>query len=91
MNRFKRAAVIAVLALFVGFQTAQTLHTHARAVTQDNCSICQVLHQTPSLAANAAPQVSSRLIVQRLCVRAADPFVVAKTPSVLRSRAPPAA
>ena len=91
MNRFKRATIIAVLAVFVGFQTAQTFHTHGKAVTQDNCSICQVLHQTPSLAAHASPQTSARLVAHRLSLRAADPFVVAKSDSVLRSRAPPAA
>jgi hypothetical protein len=46
-----------VLVFFLGFQMAQAFHTHANALPQKDCPVCQVVHQTPSLA--AAPHVFS--------------------------------
>jgi hypothetical protein len=81
---------IAILGLFVGFQTAQVLHAHAAAVTDDSCAVCQIVHHTPTVGAPPASALHTVFASQNLlAVRRKNDVTFRLFRSVL-SRAPPA-
>jgi hypothetical protein len=81
---------IAILGLFVGFQSAQVLHAHAAAVTDESCAVCQVVHHTPTVGAPPATVLHTVVTSQALlAVRRRGDFAFRLSRSVL-SRAPPA-
>ncbi len=86
----KKLMKLTVFALFIGFQAAQSLHTH-KAVSQDNCQTCQVVHQTPTVGAEGAQHLITRLVFQRFLVSRNETFVPSDVVSLASIRAPPAA
>lgn len=87
-SRFIR---IAVLAVFVGFHAAQMLHTHKAVVGKEECSVCQVVHNTPGVDASASSAFPAVFASQSL-LKIGGRIVVADLVSdSSRPRAPPAA
>ena len=84
-----RCIKLLVLALFLGFQTAQSLHTHT-AATPDHCSICQAVQQSVSTGPVHAAQIVTALMFERLIVSRQHSFARIDLVSFVSTRAPPA-
>lgn len=89
-SRFIR---ILLLAAFVGFQTAQMLHTHkSKAGNSDNqCSVCQVIHHTPGVSAASTSAITTVFAFQSLLCVGGRIVVADRSSDSARPRAPPAA
>jgi hypothetical protein len=91
MNRFKRTLHFFALAVFLGFQIAQALHSHKAAVSDKDCAVCQIVHQTPSIAVGAQSLAECALVFEPISIHIEKALAVASADNVFSPRAPPLA
>jgi hypothetical protein len=87
-SRYLRAAV---LALFVGFQAAQALHSHSGTdISEQSCATCQAVHQASTEGSSARTDFAAVVVFEPV---SADHrrFAAVTTPvECVLPRAPPA-
>ncbi len=89
MMSVKKSLRLLVLAVFVGFLAAQILHTHKENISEDQCSICQIIHQTPSITPPAQTIQPLYFIFLSLITKNDEPLLTTSSHVHFDTRAPP--
>ncbi len=87
-SHFLRALV---LTAFVAFHAAQTFHTHKASTTNDDCSVCQVVHHTPGVTASSSSALQNVFTFQSLLAVGGRIVVADRVSATALPRAPPVA
>lgn len=89
MHRFYRLISVFVLGNFLFFQVVLDFHTHKSNDSADHCSLCQIIHHTPTTV-NPHPATFTPHIIYQSSLFTTDEIIVSDySGSNLKTRAPP--